>query len=175
MPYQIPPEDSYYDVIAPGYDRLHSEEQQRKARIILKHLDFRPDWELLDVGCGTGAATKLFPCMLTGVEPSRELASRASFKVMQAVAQKLPFADKSFDVVICLTVMHLVPNPGRALDEIERVSKQWIVISMLKKSKSHGHLMALIRARLEIESEIDDIHDTIIIARPKSLIIKKYK
>lgn len=40
-----------------------------------------------------------------------------------ADAANLPFADTSFDVVVCLEVVEHVPNPARVLQEIRRVLK----------------------------------------------------
>ena len=37
---------------------------------------------------------------------------------------RLPYADKSFDVVIVSTALHIVPQPEKALDEIRRVLKR---------------------------------------------------
>ena len=36
---------------------------------------------------------------------------------------RLPYADKSFDVVIVSNALHIVPQPGKALQEIKRVLK----------------------------------------------------
>jgi SAM-dependent methyltransferase len=43
----------------------------------------------------------------------------ASYQV--AVAEKLPFADASFDLVTCQTVLIHMPDPGAAVDEMVRV------------------------------------------------------
>jgi SAM-dependent methyltransferase len=44
-----------------------------------------------------------------------------SAKLVQAGAESLPFADHSFDTVVCTYVLCTVPDPARALVEIERV------------------------------------------------------
>ena len=41
--------------------------------------------------------------------------------MVQAGAESLPFADDSFDTVVCTYVLCTVPDPARALVEIERV------------------------------------------------------
>jgi SAM-dependent methyltransferase len=49
------------------------------------------------------------------------LADRFSYRV--AVAEKLPFADASFDLVTCQTVLIHMPDPGAAVDEMVRVAR----------------------------------------------------
>ncbi len=44
-----------------------------------------------------------------------------SFEVADATA--LPYADKSFDVVLIANALHVMPNPEKALSEIDRVLK----------------------------------------------------
>jgi ubiquinone/menaquinone biosynthesis C-methylase UbiE len=57
--------------------------------------------------------------------------SKIRHRVRQGNALKLPFSDKSFDLVVSINVIHNLPRDGviRALKEIERVSdKAYIVV-----------------------------------------------
>ena len=45
-------------------------------------------------------------------------------------ATRLPFADRSIDLVVCLEVLEHVPDPGRALDELARVCRGTAVLSV---------------------------------------------
>src|SRR5215471_6391526 len=49
------------------------------------------------------------------------LADRFTYQV--AVAEKLPFADASFDLVTCQTVLIHTPDPGAVVDEMVRVAR----------------------------------------------------
>ena len=49
------------------------------------------------------------------------LAERAKFKPVDV--EKLPYDDNSFDAVISTNMLHIVENPVKQLDEIERVLK----------------------------------------------------
>jgi ubiquinone/menaquinone biosynthesis C-methylase UbiE len=49
------------------------------------------------------------------------LAARFTYQV--AVAEKLPFADASFDLVTCQTVLIHLPDPRAAVDEMLRVAR----------------------------------------------------
>ena len=94
---------------------------------------------LLDVGCGTGAlaaeaARRWRDVHLDGVDASagmleiaeRERASlpepvRGRIRYRQAPADRLPYPDGAFDLVLTSFVLQLVPSRHRALREIRRV------------------------------------------------------
>jgi O-antigen biosynthesis protein len=86
---------------------------------------------VLDAGCGVGYGSVLLSASgaaeVTGVDISeaaveqsaRSAAGSASFVVGDLAA--LPFADDSFDVVVCFETIEHVPDQERALDELRRV------------------------------------------------------
>ena len=91
------------------------------------------DDELLDVGCGTGAAVReaaetvrravgldLSPAM---IEQARKLAAGLAdveFRVAD-VSQPFPFADGEFTAVVCTTAFHHFPEPIETIAEMSRV------------------------------------------------------
>jgi ubiquinone/menaquinone biosynthesis C-methylase UbiE len=97
------------------------------------------DGKVLDVGSGSGLVTirlaNLLPgAQFTGLElsppvlerarqnaASSSLADRVAFET--GSAEDMPFADASFDLVVCLSTLHLLDNPVRMLDEVQRVLK----------------------------------------------------
>src|SRR3989344_7553058 len=115
---------------------LHEKEQLEKTRIILKFI--KPSGLLLDIGAGTGISTKPFEkyCMCIALDPSKELLKRYKGNKILAKAENLPFKDKTFDVIISVTVLHHT-NIKKALKEIFRVAKPnaQIALTILKKSK----------------------------------------
>jgi trans-aconitate methyltransferase len=42
----------------------------------------------------------------------------------------LPFAARSFDLVVCLEVLEHLENPGRAIEELVMVSRRYLVVSV---------------------------------------------
>ncbi len=89
---------------------------------------------MLDVGCGTGATTRLLARWpevraVVGIDPSpvfleraRELAAahrHVTFE--QGDVRRLDFADGSFDVALAHTCLTHVPGPEQALAELLRV------------------------------------------------------
>jgi ubiquinone/menaquinone biosynthesis C-methylase UbiE len=104
----------------------------------LAHLE--PGESLLDVGCGTGtlaiAAKRQVGTTGTvyGVDASPEMIARAEKKAKaagvevvfkEAFAQKLPFPDTHFDVLLTTVMLHHLPRPARQelAVEIRRVLK----------------------------------------------------
>jgi SAM-dependent methyltransferase len=91
-------------------------------------------WRWLDVGCGTGALSQTIleraaPMELTGVDASEGFVAyarahtsdpRASFVVGDA--QQLSFADGVYDAAVSGLALNIVPQPGRALAEMARVT-----------------------------------------------------
>lgn len=123
-----------------GYD---SEEQNRlitqanywRDKLILRELNFKPGERLLEIGCGAGAVLGIigeaFPGLkLTGIdrEPTQiayatnhlaKLGLQAELKV--ADASNLPFADGSFDHIYAMWFLEHLSDPVGILKEALRV------------------------------------------------------
>jgi ubiquinone/menaquinone biosynthesis C-methylase UbiE len=95
---------------------------------------------VLDVGTGTGRAAIALArrgAVVTGVDASEEMltvarkrASEASLDIVfsREDAHRLPFADRSFDAVICLRVLMHTPGWRHSIAELCRVSRHRVVI-----------------------------------------------
>ncbi|MEK6849902.1 MAG: methyltransferase domain-containing protein [Nanoarchaeota archaeon] len=160
----------YYDETAAGYNELHGAEQTRKAKAILaylvEHKLINEHTRLLDVGAGTTIATALFPGDKTALEPSRELLKQAkdmSIKLVHGVGEDLPFADKWFDVTICLTAIHNFTDFKKGIAEIKRVTYKTAVITVLKKSPKAKEIEKEIKKAFKVVATLDDVTDTILI------------
>ena len=108
------------------------------ARSFLERVALKPGQHVLDVACGTGilarmAAPQLGPTgLILGVDlnagmldVARDLAPRDGARVewRQGDASTLPFADGSFDIVLCQQGLQFFPDKAGALREMRRVLK----------------------------------------------------
>lgn len=76
----------------------------------------------LDVGCGHRPYEKTFFCGATRYVGTDYLSDRSCPDVI-ASAVNIPFADASFDTVVSTEVLEHLPEPLRALSEMQRVLK----------------------------------------------------
>ena len=106
---------------------------------------------VLDVGTGTGVFAQAFlevGLSTTGIDPARELLALARTHApqavfMEAVAEKLPFADVSFDLVFLGHVLHETDNPEAALREARRTaSKRVAVLEWPYRAEENGPPLA---------------------------------
>ncbi len=152
---------SYYDAIAGGYDELHGAEQKEKANVVLKNIKLADTDTILDVGGGTGFATRHFPGKRVVLEPSEGLRGKVDGIAIAGVAENLPFPDNTFTLVICLTAIHHFDDARKALEEMKRVSEKYVAISLLKKAVKFAELDLLIRKELKGCEIMLDKHDMI--------------
>ena len=103
----------FYDTVS-ALAALSVGGEQRMRKLFLKDLAINPDAKVLDLCCGAGQATqelvKHFQ-NVTGLDASPIAIQRAKRNVPQAAyvesfAEKMPFSDRSFDLVITNTAMH---------------------------------------------------------------------
>ena len=88
--------------------------------------------EILNVGCGTKPSGDVNVDLY--IEPTFYRSGKTKLNIMnyrnfhQADAAKLPFEDKSFDVVYSSHLLEHVENPAAVLREFVRVAKKQIII-----------------------------------------------
>ncbi len=104
-------------------------------RFIRQHLGDVKDCRLLDLGCGAGENSVYFAlqgaqCVAADyspkmVEVAKALAAKNNVEIAgyTANAMALDFADNSFDIVYAANLLHHLPNPKIALQEMHRVVK----------------------------------------------------
>lgn len=116
-----------YDVIGSNYADLRKPDPRIGAQIHAALGDART---VLNVGAGTGAYEPLDREVIA-VEPSLEMIkkrSAGSAEVIQASAEALPFADKSFDATMAILTVHHWSDKAAAMRELRRVTRRRIVI-----------------------------------------------
>jgi len=102
---------------------------------------------VLEIGCGTGSMFRHYPEGVTvvGTEPAEDflaLAKDAAAKCAADVttrvahAERLPFQDRSFDVVVVASVLCAVSSVDRTLAEIRRVLKPGGEVRLIEHIRS---------------------------------------
>lgn len=123
--------------------RAADTQQQAMLKAYLSDVEFSSAARVLEVGCGTGAVTRVLArwpgvTEVVGIDPSpiflakaRELGRGiANVSFEEADGRSLPFQDKAFDCVVYHTTLCHVPEPERALVEGFRVLRPggWLAV-----------------------------------------------
>jgi ubiquinone/menaquinone biosynthesis C-methylase UbiE len=152
MPAPAATEQSFDD--AAGYDRFMGRWSRMLAPAFVEFADPGPAETVLDVGCGTGALVDALSrrpadCRITGIDLSASLvaACRARFpqphyRFDRADAMALPFPDAAFGTTLSLLVLMLLEDPGRAVAEMQRVTRPGGTVAACTWDADH---MALIK------------------------------
>ena len=129
---------------------------------------------VLDLGCGSGRWSKYIAKkvkLIEAVDPSSAIYSAVKLnedeenvRVTQASVSNIPFEDETFDFVVCLGVLHHIPNTQEALKDV------------VKKLKSGGSILLYLYYSLDNRGmlykllfKISSIFRIIISKLPKSL------
>ena len=120
-----------YTLIAPFYDALIARATQAARQRSLSALPVEAGRVLL-AGVGTGLDLPHLPPQhqYCGLDLNHAMLRRAlprarhaDFLPVQGDAQRLPFADASFDAAVLHLILAVVPNPPDCLREIARITK----------------------------------------------------
>jgi len=94
---------------------------------------------VLDAGCGEGETLVRLDFLPRQGTAAIDLSEQAVRHVRDRVpgvnasvasVADLPFGDDSFDLVLCIEVLEHLPRPDTALDELARVSRDKVVVSV---------------------------------------------
>lgn len=111
------------------------------ARQFVSWLSVQPGSRWLDIGCGSGALTRIAlqlasPAVVLGVEPSAGFVASAGrltgdgrARFAQGDACSLPCAAGAFDVVVSGLVLNFVPDAAGALAEMGRTARPGGVVA----------------------------------------------
>lgn len=146
-----------------GYERRIGRYGRSLAEAFVAAVDVRPRWRVLDVGCGTGALTaalarRTAPEQVTAVDPAKaDLAACAErapgIETVAASAERLPFADATFDAVLSQLVLgHLADGPAAAA-EMTRVTRPGGTVAACVWDFAAG--MTVLRAFWDAAHEVD--------------------
>lgn len=134
--------------IAPTYERwarlLSMGQDARWRRVMVDGLGLSPGSRVLDVAAGTGSITRLMESRgldVTSVDQSpemTEMAKRSSAATVLATAERLPFADGTFDGVTFGYLLRYVDDVSRGLRELVRIVRPGGVVGMVEFGRPTG-------------------------------------
>jgi len=145
---------SKYDRISPIYDLMEAPVElflfRKWRRAVLSDLH----GSVLEVGTGTGKNLEYYPkdCKVTAIDISpkmlehakKRMAGMDNISLLVMDAEKLAFADNSFDYVITTFVLCSIPNPVAALREMRRVCKPDGVVINLEHMRSSNRMLTFL-------------------------------
>src|ERR1700728_1473114 len=103
---------------------------------------------VLDVGCGPGALTarlvhRLGSGGVTAIDPSASFVAAVrdrfpEISVHSGVAERLPFADRTFDAALAQLVVHFMTDPVAGLAEMARVTRPGGLVAACVRDRAGG-------------------------------------
>ena len=109
---------------------------------------------VLDVGCGEGVLTvewadRLGDGRVVGIDLEDpklkgewEKRARPNLEFRAEEATRLSFADDEFDMATAIEVLEHVPQPERTVEEMARVARRWLLVSVPREPLWRGLNMA---------------------------------
>jgi ubiquinone/menaquinone biosynthesis C-methylase UbiE len=107
-----------------------------RSRLICQKIIEKKPQSILDAGCGRGFYVKLFAKLegirtIAGVDINPDYVAQAKeitnnfpqVQIQHASLETLPFANASFDFIVCSEVIEHVPDESKVLRELHRVLK----------------------------------------------------
>jgi ubiquinone/menaquinone biosynthesis C-methylase UbiE len=177
------------------YARMRHATDTEAFRKLVTLAQTQPHHKVLDVACGPGFLTMTFAehcAEAVGFDATDKFVALARAEAEQrglhnltfqkGDAGQLPFADGTFDIVVCRAAFHHMPYPERTLAEMKRVAKadgRLLILDMLasedsQKAAYHNRIERLCdpsHARALPESEFEHLFADAglqLIARPKT-------
>ena len=133
----------------------------------------------LEVGVGTGRFAAPLGIQY-GIEPSEkmaEIARKRGIKVINGIAENLPFEDESFDLVLLVTTICFVDDVLKTLQEAYRVLKSdgYLIIGFIDKNSPLGEYYQKIKEKNPFYKEANFISTEELLKDLKKVGFKEFK
>jgi len=188
---QIDTVKAAYRRYAGFYDALFGPVLQPGRKAVIEALKCKPGERVLEVGVGTGLSLDLYPAgvRVVGIDVSREMLEKARVRVakrklahvealIEMDAEAMTFPDASFDKIVAMYVVPVVPNPARLLAELHRVCKATGEIYLVNHVRSDNPVISAVekglarfsdkigfRPDFELSELLDGTHELVQLAR----------
>jgi phosphatidylethanolamine/phosphatidyl-N-methylethanolamine N-methyltransferase len=123
-------------MFAPVYDLVFGATLHQGRKVAIEAMACRPGDRVLELCVGSGLSLPLYPSnvRVTGIDISRDMLKKARAIVerhrlgqvaglLQMDAERLAFPDDSFDKAAVMFAISGLPDPGRAMRELQRVCR----------------------------------------------------
>lgn len=107
---------------------------------VFKMLQGKEIESVLDAGCGEGITLRKFKDKKVGkvhegieyMDEAIEIGKKVNpdLKIKKGDIYELPYKDSNFDLVVCTEVLEHLEDPKKALSELTRVSKKYLLLSV---------------------------------------------
>jgi len=135
-------------------------------------MDLRPADRVLDLGCGTGWASRRLARTVTagqvvGIDVADEMLRRAeqasagipNVGYVWGSAEKIPAPDNAFDKILSVESFYYYADQGRALDELRRVmapgGRVFILINLYRDNKYSLLWVDELKVPVQVKSEAE--------------------
>lgn len=135
-------------------------------------MNFKPTDRVLDLGCGTGWASRRLARMVpegevVGIDVADEMLRRAeqassgipNVRYLWGSAEKIPAADNSFDKVLSVESFYYYADQGKALDELRRViapgGRLFILINLYRDNHYSLLWVSELKVPVQVRSEAE--------------------
>ena len=157
-----------FEVTADAYMRFMGQYSEPLAPRFADLAGIHDGQRVLDVGCGPGALTaelvsRVGAASVSAAEPSASFAAAVrerlpGVEVRQTAAERLPFADGTFDAALAQLVVHFMADPVRGLREMGRVTRPGGVVAacVWDHAGGRGPLAAFWTAVRQLDPAADD-------------------
>ena len=137
-------------------------------------MDLQPGDRILDLGCGTGWASRRLACIATsgevvGIDVADEMLRRAeqasagigNVRYLWGSAEKIPAEDNHFTKILSVESFYYYADQRKALDELRRVmapgGKLFILINLYKDNHYSLRWVSELQVPVQVRSESEYI------------------
>ncbi len=125
--------DKYWDRVSRFYNGMFDNDTTYAQMYALIKASLKKDMHVLEVGTGTGLIAREIADEVKHIQATDY--SEKMIKVAQNIEHAsnityscanvfdLPFENNTFDAVVAANILHIIPNPEKALESIHRVLK----------------------------------------------------
>ena len=157
-----------FAVSADAYDRFMGRYSAQLAPQLADYAGVHAGQRVIDVGCGPGALTavladRLGSANLCAIDPSESFVAAVRARLpgvdaRLASAERLPWADGTFDAALAQLVVHFMSDPVAGLAEMARVVRSGGIVAacVWDHAGEHGPLSVFWQAARDLDVEVKD-------------------